>query len=291
MSTNKLYIHIGLPKTATTTIQQHLKANRVLLEQAGIDYCWQLCELNGKKVAAHHALGHFICGTQQGKGYDFKLDNLKPKFESPETILSSEVFHLANESQINKLVTTWNLPVDRKVVVTVRDEIDYIRSYWTQAVKTGAHIIPLRDYYFNVYKPKRVTVNELLKRWECQGFEPVVIDYNELKAGNDITTSFLGHFLSGGINTARWKNVGDRNVSPDINFVYKYQSVMSKLKRTRVGSYYINSRTAQQMQKFHYNMAKVFPSALLAKNTLLSDLEAIKDDLAELPPFYQKIYT
>lgn len=57
MIARQITIHVGLPKTATTTIQRHLFRNSQHLLDLGIDYCPDLCGL-GKypKAPAHHAI-------------------------------------------------------------------------------------------------------------------------------------------------------------------------------------------------------------------------------------------
>ena len=62
MSDREITLHIGLPKTATTTIQQHLFRNADYLRDLGVDYCPDLCPIGHFSNAdSHYAIAVAYC--------------------------------------------------------------------------------------------------------------------------------------------------------------------------------------------------------------------------------------
>ena len=130
-----VYLHIGLPKTGTTHLQDRLWRNRDLaLDSSGLLY-------PGNEIADHfHAAAHL-----QPERY---LDWVDPEFASawptmvaqmkawPErSLVSHELLATATEPQIGKLMSDLGFADDVHVVVTVRDLGRQLPSVWQENVK------------------------------------------------------------------------------------------------------------------------------------------------------------
>ncbi|QLE96776.1 hypothetical protein [Neptunomonas phycophila] len=139
LSEREILIHVGLPKTATTTIQDTMHLNsKLLLEKYSIDYCVDLCDLLDVKCTGHHpmAWSAFHRNHPHAKPIDSNLIK-KRLSQSKKVFLSSEWFLWAKEDKLKKIVGDWGLPSNRKVLLVVRNEKDYVRSNWLQSVKMG----------------------------------------------------------------------------------------------------------------------------------------------------------
>ncbi|MDA8815291.1 hypothetical protein N9N48_06445 [Luminiphilus sp.] len=112
-------LHIGLPKTATTTLQRHFFKNADYLRELGIDYCEDLCR-NGAfpQAAAHHAMAR-ACRAPQEVNLPAESNNVirRRLSHSAQYLLSSEWFTRANAKGVLALVDEFGLPDQRQVVL------------------------------------------------------------------------------------------------------------------------------------------------------------------------------
>ena len=139
----RLILHIGMHKTASTTIQKRLKANNQQLEEFGYKYIsknrkallkavqeknfkpWRKLILEAKTqgmtpIVSHEALSHVLCRPQSSKKPDCIGDWL-----------------------LKKLSQTG---VDVTVIGFVRDQPSYLNSHYTQHVKRFATDQSLEAY-------------------------------------------------------------------------------------------------------------------------------------------------
>ncbi len=141
-----LYIHIGIPKTGTTAIQQFFLRNSERLKQYGISY--PVMEQRG---VLEHRNGHFLA-TQD---YDMDLDrrnwgivesNLK-KYD--KVLLSDEALYRTSGYVIDfwRILKkrTDKVNVDLKVIFYVRRQDDFLWSYYMQMIRKTKRILPLRE--------------------------------------------------------------------------------------------------------------------------------------------------
>lgn len=130
-----VYVHVGLPKTGTTHLQDRLWRNRDLaLRESGLLY-------PGNVISDHfHAAVHL-----QPERY---LDWVDPAFDHawptlvaqmqawPQTsLISHELFATATEEHIAKLVGDLSFADEVHVVATVRDLGRQLPSVWQENVK------------------------------------------------------------------------------------------------------------------------------------------------------------
>lgn len=192
----RLTMHVGLPKTATTSIQDSLYLNSAYLKSSfGIDYCADLCKLANKHGTGHHALAwsEFIPNHPHRVAINAQL--IKGRLaDCDNALLSSEWFSSAKQAEIEKFVNVWQFPEQRTVVLVYRDEFKHVKSRWLQSVKMGHTFISFQDYYFNVYKPGRKTLSQQVSKWRKAGFNITVLSFAELTAKKrDVAISFVCH--------------------------------------------------------------------------------------------------
>lgn len=188
----KIIVHIGSPKTATSSIQDYLYKNRdVLLSNLGVFYpAEHLCEE-----------GRIANGTLLLPKY-FDEDNVVAKFKkwlmiSDYIVLSEELLFIADG--LSKLPWLSNLnDVDITVVAYLRNAADYLASLWAEFNKFENNVVaPTLEDFLNskTYLSSLGNLRSLMK--ECQNFTYVVRPYRQLSGKGDTLTDFLG-FL--GIN-------------------------------------------------------------------------------------------
>ena len=117
MEKQKLYFHVGLPKTGTTTIQEFLWNNHHILKKYGMNY----------PLFKHsQPIRYNINGIDFSKNAN-KLKDIK----EPIIIISSEDF----PSQVNFLSDDLLNKYDVKIIIYVRRAVDAIISLWAEIYK------------------------------------------------------------------------------------------------------------------------------------------------------------
>jgi len=290
MPENRLTLHIGLPKTATTTIQRTSFDNHTLLKNLGVDYCPELCGIGMHQNAkAHHSLPTFVCSPNSV--HYKKLDEsliVEALKKSGELLLSSEGFTMAGPKHIQYIVDNWKLPENRRVVLVIRDELARLRSQWMQAVKTGHQYCSFKDYYLNFYKKGRSTVTQKVAIWEKFGFTPCVLRYEDLKASEkNMTAAFLESIYDIDIPMENWVQKKNANVSPAPAFVDCYQKFINRVlvfdKATDLVKEKLHPRYRRAVHNA-FSTSKFF-QPFVKDDRYLADLEFVKNSLQTLPAF------
>ncbi|MBZ0294052.1 MAG: hypothetical protein K8L99_15935 [Anaerolineae bacterium] len=125
----KLYIHIGYPKTATSSIQQGLHQNSAELALHG--YCYPATGLIG---VGKHALAHDIQGNVHSRIQQLIREMRSGSLEN--FILSSERFATFSRPEIEQLQRVC-ADFDTYIVVYLRQQDAFIQSLWSQKSKIG----------------------------------------------------------------------------------------------------------------------------------------------------------
>lgn len=151
-NTNTLLIHIGMPKTGTTALQNYLYNNSSKLEKYG--WCYPVLE-DGK-------IGYWGCKSAEknGNGYqlhsDWIINGMKPKWdrgmeialgylEDKNVIISAENIY---GIETNKFIADAKKKYDNiKVVVYLRRQDRAIESLYSQRIKSGLEYIPYYKPY------------------------------------------------------------------------------------------------------------------------------------------------
>lgn len=221
MNKNTVYLHIGIPKTATTTIQKSLFENKKALLSSGYLY-----PDTGITDFGHHnlarELSHFQ-GQQSkfipGKG---TLDELVDEIDSSKVqniIISSEVFAPLNEGGINILknkLSNYNV----RIIIYLRRQDHFLFSHWAQGVKYMTIVAP-----FNEWVKGRLSENKampvanykhLLKKWSSAfGKQNIILRIFEKE---ELQGHIFHDFLSACnvIEPAKYPFSNDLNISPSI---------------------------------------------------------------------------
>jgi hypothetical protein len=169
-----VFLHIGVPKTGTTFLQQLLAANRASLRTQGMLYPGRRVDhfLPAQDVMGHAFHGHVdprVPGT-----WAKTVDQVRRWPGS--SVLSHELLSLAGPEQIERIVADFEGRRVR-VVVTVRDLVRQIPAMWQEDVKNGlarpfdAFVRRVRNRYDERGSQARgfwgyQAVPEILSRWE-----------------------------------------------------------------------------------------------------------------------------
>ena len=142
-----LYVHIGTPKTGTSTLQHFLIKNRNQLEQKGVFYpIW-----NGPQTAGggEDAVdGNFGWITRNSIVCEEKKSRMLSLFEKHDVVLlSTENIWLEVQDKgefFNKLKNYYT-DVTIKVIVYLRKQVDYLESQYRECIRVGNHTISVKE--------------------------------------------------------------------------------------------------------------------------------------------------
>ncbi|MCW2791711.1 MAG: hypothetical protein JWO76_809 [Nocardioides sp.] len=165
----RVFVHIGLPKTATSYLQTIIWSNRDALRAAGVvvpgaerrDHLWASRTVRNVRHAATAPREHRTAWTRL-------LAELE---RSPGTgLVSHEFFAAASRKQARAMVEA--LPTDEvHLVVTAREPLGLFAASWQESLKNG-ETVPLAEYARHVSKSSNAIWNWrtldlrlVLERW------------------------------------------------------------------------------------------------------------------------------
>lgn len=175
----RLFLHIGQPKTATTTIQNYLLTNRDVLARNG--WLYPRAILQG---TAHHPLGNFFDVPQH---WIVSAD--------PEACKRDLLYEIATTGCENVILSTESLffirkveraaeyfrGFDTRIVATLRRQDEWIESAFRDMTKTGDWIGG--PYKFYEAKSYALDYPSILDRWAAAfGRENIIVDVFEKSA-------------------------------------------------------------------------------------------------------------
>jgi hypothetical protein len=149
---DRVYLHIGAPKTGTTYLQALLSANRPALRADGILY---------PKVfgTAHHAAAWDLRGTPAQRrdvpGIDGAWQKLVSRtngWRGQAAVVSSELFVYCDDGQIRTALSAFDAEVH--VIYTARDLIRQAPAVWQERVK-NQQTIAYPDFLDAVMRAKK----------------------------------------------------------------------------------------------------------------------------------------
>lgn len=154
----KLILHIGIEKTATTTIQNYLYDNRNNFVENGTYIIRSLgqgnnrdlvsCAMNNEHFDDYH-LNKDIASSEDKIAHDistlkrleYELDKMPSNIN--KVVISSEQFHsrLTNDEEVFKLKSILNSYFsDIKVIVYLRPQVEVLVSLYSTIIKSGGKI-------------------------------------------------------------------------------------------------------------------------------------------------------
>lgn len=157
----KLYLHIGSPKTGTTSLQMRLFQNSKTLADQG--FCYPGKEFSHQKIFFSTGCSPKDWARQfRGQNHQAVMKVVNNYMESFEKdlktdfrnyIVSSEDLFITNESYIQNLLNYLNHFFDEVIVIAViRDPIDYYRSYQQELIKARSYIESPYHFKYNIKK-------------------------------------------------------------------------------------------------------------------------------------------
>ncbi|WP_208353898.1 hypothetical protein [Pseudaestuariivita rosea] len=204
MTTRKLFLHIGTEKTASTSIQEFVYANRQNLQDNGIGLCDGMDAPNNQKLVAYfqthiddYLKDHRVLDqATKDAFFDGFLDNVRSEIETrlhqtPSLLITSEHFHsrLRDTQSIVQLSEFLSPLFDQITVICyMREQSALATSFYSTMIKAGATVqygtylnhIQADDHYYNY--------DIFLDKWRVAfGAENMVVrlfDPLHLKNGN-----------------------------------------------------------------------------------------------------------
>lgn len=172
-----VYLHIGLAKTGTTSIQDALQRNADRLEEAGVRYA--LRKDWNQNLAVFDLLGRQIPGDEMAgvPGSFQRLVDDIDAWTGPTVVISHETLALARKSHVRKLMKALRPRHRVFLILTMRDLGRAICSAWQQQI-FQAGVYTWQDYLAAVRDPGekatdagvafwlRQDVDRVLAKWE-----------------------------------------------------------------------------------------------------------------------------
>ena len=155
-----VYLHIGLHKTGTSSIQSFLNTNREVFEAGGF-----AIPKAGWLEGAHHNIPLEIMGKPKFSPAAGGLEAALPEIDArPHAILSSEEFEFLDLSGVKRLKQMLGERMV-KVIVYLRRQDALIASTYAQQIKMGARLGGFSDYVTQSLYHPRFDLFMLLMRW------------------------------------------------------------------------------------------------------------------------------
>src|SRR5262245_6225333 len=132
----RVNIHVGLPKTGTTYVQQTLWESRQQLAHDGVLVPGESHQV--QRRAFWDLLGRRLRGVEQTKvpGSWQELVDTAQRWTGRQVLLSEEFLVNARPAHVRRMVRAFE-PAEVHVIVTVRDLARVIGSMWQQELSKG----------------------------------------------------------------------------------------------------------------------------------------------------------
>ena len=293
----KVYLHIGLPKTATTTIQKWLSTNTSTLRKAGIFAFGDVCFGHRLAIAAvddkTQQNRKDIAGIVRRAPLNEVTNQLAnvARDESIQTaIISSEYFSLADPKTVKELLSEAGLE-DVSIILVLRRQDRYIESGYSQDVAgaDGTTTIetpvydPLCDWYAltrawaEIFSPDALLLHTYEKA-SADGriIERVIGSLNpkvaEVVAGNPAAQEWANASLPAEL--IEFKRLANRGGAPDI------LSFLEKAASKGIGRepFRMNSKLAKSFLDLYRDSNKKLSKEFFGRNGDLFEETDLKAD-------------
>jgi hypothetical protein len=159
-----VYIHIGLHKTGSTSLQHFLRMNEALLAERG----WIIPRAGrGKgKGANQHNLAWHLAERPRFREDVGGLDEVAEEVSrAPNAIISAEGLENLLDEQIQRLRDACGSH-DFKIIAYLRRQDGLITSRYWQAIQTGRRVPPIGEYVAEMIASDRLDFEVILARWQ-----------------------------------------------------------------------------------------------------------------------------
>ena len=212
-----IYIHVGFPKTASTTIQHFLGANMAFLEQHKRTYPKVSPDRKsayGVNPDAHNPLAVELRRGTPGPAWTRLQDIIAKRPSSQDIVLSGEALAGCNPETLRR----WLGPEDATIIFYVREYAKIVLSQYAQRTKLGSSTANFDDFldhqirgrgqgladhiagWAPVFGARNIKVRQLDSRTlvrndvrfdmlDAIGIDPASVDERELEMTEDANTS------------------------------------------------------------------------------------------------------
>jgi len=186
-------VHMGLPKTGTTSLQVAMTKNSTLLASAGVSYVRAAPAEDANDWFEHLRPRNLRGLSQQGieQRVQHTRDTVLPNIaEDGITMLSAEVLYNINPELLARIFAGH----DCRFVAYIRDELHFLASSYAQVVHANPTPPMLADF---IESRSANHLGKFLKKsYDALGdkFVPRIFNREQLKAG-DIVEDFFCHFF------------------------------------------------------------------------------------------------
>lgn len=178
----RVFVHVGLPKTGTSSIQQSLRLSRK--ELAALDYGVPGSTRFAQREAVWDLLGRRVGGAKGGAvpgSWQRLVEEIRRSKESAQ-LVSEELLVHARPRHARRIAKELE-PFELNVVVTVRDLTTAVPSMWQQEVLTGA-TWTWRDYVDAVADPDHGAPTAGVAFWLRYDLDKVVDTWSAVCPGS-----------------------------------------------------------------------------------------------------------
>ena len=171
-----IYIHIGLPKSGSTTIQEFMSANETALRELSVDY-----PPVGRLKGAHHNIANELRGRAEqfrpdaGRVSDLATYLRETSYET--TVLSSENLWL-NSVEVIKSFAASLAEVGKpiRIIMVIRNSVDFAPSTYAKKVRHGGYTRDFDTYLNRRHGRDGFNVFDAASRWaDVFGWDALIV--------------------------------------------------------------------------------------------------------------------
>lgn len=287
-----LHVHIGTPKTGTTSIQNFCVDNEKLLEKQG--YCYPLFPYSYKSVAKVRN-GHFLFGMitdengtrdkeKEAANYKGGMQKLHELFRTYDNIILSDEDIWRHMDQTKKtLMAELKEEADKSgfalhIIVYLRRQDKFMSSLWNQQIKQGTLTqYTFDEYYAQVNREVRLDYYGKLEHLSSiVGKENITVrrfESNRFEGGN-IYADFLsaiGLTLTGEYNIKQ--DILNTGLYGNTHEIKRLLNVFPEMKERSVRVFFIES-----LRKCAPSSEKNYPCDMYSQEEIAQMLDYYGDD-------------
>ncbi|MCC5615458.1 hypothetical protein LC605_10330 [Nostoc sp. CHAB 5836] len=198
-----IYLHIGMPKTGTTSLQKVLFNNRDKLLENGYLYPLSGIRHNAKEIEdryCHNLLALFFLDFKEKddllsqfstwEGLKTEIDSINPKnvIISAEAFTFYDVFYKPETiAKVKDFLNNYEI----KIVIYLRKQDDFLESCYRYMVNIGACRVDIKEFY-NEYK-HMFNYYQILENWaDIFGYQNIIVrQFDKKNMKNNIFDDFL----------------------------------------------------------------------------------------------------
>lgn len=259
----KLILHIGRNKSGTTAIQRFLKGSSEYLSSRDFYY-----PATGTRSFAHHPVAESMKSRPISRGVLLSsnafriLQELHQEVDSAaeqKIILSSEAFQGCRPDVVKEAFGRY----DTRVVVYIRNQLDYLTSAYSQRVHANNYCNSLDDFFT---RDQKVDYFSFLNSWDRAFSNALIVRrYSpETLEQNDVVSDFVFHALGDKLGGAAPLDF-EHNANPSLNS----KLVQFKLYLNQEG--YCHDESHKYLYRVLPEMNNDFPSGPLRANSSLKE--------------------